>query len=407
MGFDGHRRGDRAYRRLLVGLFFAGVATFAQLYAPQAVLPALAADYGVSPASAALAVSTATLGLALAVIPWSMAADRFGRRATMGVGIAVATALGLLAPFMPTMELFLSARFAEGLALGAVPAIALAYLNEEVHAGHAPQAAGSYIAGTTVGGLGGRLIAGPLAELGRWETGVFLAAAVCAASAVLFLWLSPRARRFTPQPVHPAALTRRLLANLRSPAQLAMYALAFLLMGGFVAVYNYLGFALAAPPLGLPQWLISLLFLAYLGGTFASPRAGALAARFGRSPVLLAAIPIMIAGLLLTAVPALPAILVGLVVFTAGFFGAHTVASGWSPASAPPGTSAQASSLYSLAYYAGSSALGWGLGFVFDGLGWLGVVAVVTGVCVLASTLAALVLRLVADAARPVPAGVR
>ncbi|MCX6503500.1 MAG: MFS transporter [Microbacterium sp.] len=398
MDFEGHRPGERSYRRLIAGLFFAGVATFAQLYSPQAVLPFFSADLDIAPATAALAVSAATLGLAVAVIPWSVAADRFGRRATMATGIVVATLVGLLAPFAPTIEVFLAARLVEGLALGAVPAIALAYLNEEVHAGHAARAAGSYIAGTTVGGLAGRLIAGPFAEFGMWRGGVFAAAAVCAVCAVLFLWLSPRARRFTAVPTHPRALLGRLAANLRFTAQLALYAQAFLLMGGFVAVYNYLGFALAAPPYDLPLGFVSLLFLAYLGGTLSSPRAGALAARFGRLPVLLASIVVMAGGVLVTLVPALPVIVVGLVVFTAGFFGAHAVASGWTPASAPAGTPAQASSLYYLAYYAGSSAVGWALGFVFAGLGWGGVVGVVAGMCVVSVVLAVAGLRRAPDA---------
>ncbi|MFT4212677.1 MAG: MFS transporter [Microbacterium sp.] len=391
--FAGHRPGEPAYRRLIAALFFAGVATFAQLYSPQAVLPFLAADLGVEPATAALAVSASTLGLAVAVIPWSVAADRFGRRTTMSVGVVTATAVGLLAPLVPSIGLFLAARLVEGAALGAVPAVALAYLSEEVHAGHVVRAAGSYIAGTTVGGLAGRLIAGPFAEWGMWRVGVFAAAATCAGSAALFLWLAPRARRFTPAPVRLRALGRRLRANLRSPAQLALYAQAFLLMGGFVAVYNYLGFMLARPPYDVPQWIVSLLFLAYLGGTVSSPRAGALAGRIGRLPVLLGSTAVMGAGVLLTLVPSVVVIVVGLVVFTAGFFGAHAIASGWTPASAPAGTAAQASSLYYLAYYAGSSALGWALGLVFAGSGWAGVVGAVAALCALAAWCAAAALR--------------
>lgn len=377
----GHRPGEPAYRRLIAGLFFAGVATFAQLYSPQAVLPFLAADLGVSPATAALAVSAATLGLAVAVIPWSIVADRIGRRPTMAVGVVAATVVGLLAPFATTMEVFLAARFVEGAALGAVPAVALAYLNEEVDAGHAARAAGSYIAGTTVGGLAGRIIAGPLAEEGSWRIGVFVVAAVCAASAALFLWLAPRARRFTAAPARIGAVLRRLAANLRSPAQLALAAQGFLLMGGFVAVYNYVGFVLAAPPYVVPQAIVSLLFLAYLAGTVSSPRAGALAARFGRMPVLLGSTAVTAGGALLMLVPSLPVLVMGLLVLTAGFFGAHAVASGWTPVVAPPGTAAQASSLYYLAYYAGSSVFGWALGLVFAGVGWAGVAGAVVVLC--------------------------
>lgn len=99
MSFSGHAPGSSAYRRLIVGLFFAGIATFAQLYSTQAVLPQISDDLGVGPATAALAVSAATLGLALAVIPWSSVADRVGRVPAMAVGVLAATALGIAAPF--------------------------------------------------------------------------------------------------------------------------------------------------------------------------------------------------------------------------------------------------------------------------------------------------------------------
>ena len=122
-GFTGHVPGSREYRRLLAGLFFAGIATFAQLYSPQAVLPLLAAEFDVSPATAALAVSAATLGLAVAVIPWSIVADRIGRVQAMTIGIVAATALGLAAPLSADVATLLVLRLAEGAALGAVPAL--------------------------------------------------------------------------------------------------------------------------------------------------------------------------------------------------------------------------------------------------------------------------------------------
>lgn len=52
-----HRRGSSEYRRLLAALFCAGIATFAQLYPPQGVLPQISADLGVGAASASLMVS--------------------------------------------------------------------------------------------------------------------------------------------------------------------------------------------------------------------------------------------------------------------------------------------------------------------------------------------------------------
>ena len=396
MTFSGHARGSREYRRLIVGLFFAGIATFAQLYSAQAVLPQISSDLAVTPATAALSVSAATLGLALAVIPWSMVADRVGRVPAMAAGVLTATMFGLTAPLSGEIAMLLVLRFAEGVALGAVPAVALAYLSEEVEARHAAAAAGSYIAGTTVGGLLGRIASGIVGEAGGWRAGILSVAVMCAVAAALFLWLTPRARGFVPGRLRAdrgPGILEKLRAPLRSPLQWALYAQGFLLMGAFVAVYNYLGFHLSAEPFVLPAWVVTLLFLAYLAGTVSSPWAGALASRIGRFPVLLASIGVMAAGAGLLLVPMAAIVLVGLVLFTAGFFGAHAIASGWTPVAAGPASRAQASSLYYFAYYAGSSLFGWMLGLVFGTASWGWFVAVIVAMCAAAALAAVSALR--------------
>src|SRR5690606_360814 len=165
----GHARGTSAYRRLLAALLCAGIATFAQLYSPQGVLPQIAADLGTSADRAALTVSAATLGLALAVVPWSFVGDRFGRLRSMIVAVVSATVLGLLSAWAPTFELVLALRLLEGAALGGVPALAMAYLNEAVDARAASIAAGWFVGGTTVGGLLGRVVATPVADVTSWR----------------------------------------------------------------------------------------------------------------------------------------------------------------------------------------------------------------------------------------------
>src|SRR5699024_12284210 len=118
-------------------------------------------------------------------------------------------------------------------------------------------------------------------------------------------------------------------------------------------------------------------FRAYLAGTASAPRAGELAARHGRYAVLVASVLVMLAGLLLTLTGPLWLVLTGLVVLTAGFFGAHSVASGWAGARAVTARG-QSTGLYNLAYYGGSSVLGWAGGLAFEAVGWGGVVAFVT-----------------------------
>lgn len=390
----GHALGSVAYRRMLAALVCAGIATFAQLYSPQGVLQLISADLSIRAEQAALMVSAATLGLALAVVPWSFIGDRIGRLRAMVIAVASATSLGLVAAWAPTYEVVLVLRFLEGAALGGVPALAMAYLSEEVDARARAVAAGWFVAGTTIGGLTGRLVATPVAELTTWRTGMTAVAVVSATAAILFVVAAPRERRFVPTDGRGGAASRldRLLANLRDPGQVVLFAAAFLLMGGFVAVYNYLTFHLSAPPYSLPAGLLGLVFLAYLGGTVASPVAGRLASIHGRLPVLLVFMGVMLLGLLITLAGPLLVVLLGLLVMTAGFFAAHAIASGWASARAD-GARSQATGLYNLAYYAGSSVLGWGIGVVYEGRGWGATVAVVAGGVVLAAVLVAAVLR--------------
>ncbi|WP_307376696.1 MFS transporter [Microbacterium sp. W4I20] len=91
----------------------------------------------------------------------------------------------MLAPLSGDVVTLLALRFLGGVGLGAVPAIALAYLSEEIDAAHTAAATGSYIAGATIGGLVGRILAGSIIEVGGWQCGVVTAAGVCVVAALV------------------------------------------------------------------------------------------------------------------------------------------------------------------------------------------------------------------------------
>ena len=215
-----------------------------------------------------------------------------------------------------------------------------------------------------------------------------LLAVGCAVAVRLLL---PPSRRFVPV-TRQGPLLRQLGAAFTDPALLALYGIAALLMGGFVAVYNAGTFRLEAAPYALSPALAGLVFLAYLLGSASSPTAGALAERFGRRLVVPVAIGLMAAGIALTLPAPLWCVVLGLCVLTTGFFAAHGVASGWVAARAQLGGRAvgQASSLYSFWYYVGSSVGGTLAGRAWSDAGWSGVVVLAGG-----STLAALLLSLV------------
>ncbi|MDA2803788.1 MFS transporter [Nocardiopsis suaedae] len=399
----GHAAGSSGYRRITAAMTAAGVATFAQLYAVQAVLPGMAEDFSAAASTVALSVSFATAGLAACVLVWSGLADRFGRVGVMTAALVVSTVLGLAAPFAPEIWSLLLLRALQGAFLGGVPAVAMAYLAEEIAPSHLSRAAGIYIAGNTVGGMSGRLVAGAVADLGGWRWGVGADSLLALAALVVFLVAVPPARGFVPRPrkrrdsggaqgagddrsgKRPGhGLLRRVGGAVGDPGLLALYAHALLLMGAFVTVYNYLGFRMMDAPFGLSQTVVAFLFVAYLAGTVSSAAVGRAVERFGRHPVLAGCVLLMAGGAALLVLPVFAAVAVGLLVLTFFFFAAHTTASAWVGHRADPFARAQAAALYTLAYYLGSSAFGWLGGVLFDAWGWGAVVGFVVTLCALA-----------------------
>lgn len=390
-----HERGTPGFRRLGAALWCSGLATFVLVYSVQGLLPTLAQRFDLSSSAASLALSATTGTLALAVLPLSAVAESWGRVRVMTWALGVSAVLAVLAPLAPTFEVLLAIRALQGVTLAALPALSMAHVTHEVSARHLGGAMGLLIAGNTLGGLTGRLVAGTVADVAGWRAGLAAVGVVSVAAAVAFRLLLPPATGPAPGRTRLRDLGGPLRTHLRDPGLLCLFGIAFLLMGSFVSVYNYLGFRLLGPPFLLPGTVAGLIFLGYLAGSGASTTAGRLGDRFGRRRVLWVSVVVAIAGVWITAPDSLVAIVVGLLLVTVGFFGAHSVASGWvgrRSAVLDGAVPAQASSLYLLGYYAGSSAGGAVGGLAYDGFGWLGLVGYVSALLVAALGLA-LILR--------------
>ena len=399
----GHARGTPGYRRLVAAVWAAGVGSFTLLYAPQALLPLISRDLDVSPSTAALTVSVTTGTLALALVPMSYLADRVGRTRLMTASLLVAAVFGLLAPLAPSIGVLLAVRAVQGVAIAGLPALAMAHVSEEVRPSAVGAAMGLFVAGNTVGGLTGRVLSSVVADAGGWRAGLAAVGALALVCVVAFRLLLPPPTA-APSASPPGEALGHLGRHLRDPGVRRLCLSSFVLMAAFVTVYNYLGYRLLEEPFGLSPLLVGLVFVTYLAGTTSSPVAGRLGDRFGRRAVLLLGVLLALAAALLTLVEVLAAVLAGLVLFTVGFFVAHTSASGMVGNRARVGR-AQASALYLLAYYAGSSIGGWIGGFAFEGGGWPAVVAYVAGLLAAALVLALLLLRTPPLAPAPAAAG--
>ncbi|MFG1644817.1 MFS transporter [Amycolatopsis sp. NPDC049252] len=362
-------------RRVKTAVAAAGISSFALLYAPQPVLPQLAAQYHLDPGGAALAVSVATGALAIAVLPIAALSEVVGRRPVIVTSVVASVVFGLLLPLMPTYPALLVLRALQGIAIAGFPGVAAAYLAERLGRAGVAAAVGAMIAGNTVGGMLGRLSAGFSAGPLGWRGALYVVAgigAVCAAITVVTL--PPGTARGK---VQLKAVAAGLLTAVRRPVLLAQYAVALLAMGSFVALYNAAGFRLTGDPLNLSPAIASLVFLAYASGSVSSAAAGRLVARVGRRRAVIGSLLLMAAGAALTLPDWLPLVIAGFLVLTCAFFAAHAVANGWAAADAPEDARGQVGGMYTATYYLGSSVGGAAGAYVYGHAGWGWLIALV------------------------------
>jgi MFS transporter, YNFM family, putative membrane transport protein len=368
-----HRPGEAGYRRLILALFAAGVATFAALYSTQPLLGLLSTHFAVPAPRAAWSVSVTTLLLGIGLLAAGPLSDRWGRTRMIKGSLVLTALLGMACAVAPSWPVLLVLRGAQGLALAGAPAVALVYLREEVHASVHPRATGLYIAGTGIGGMTGRLVAGGVADLAGWRWALAAVAALsglCALAAVAALPASrhgPRSgaaggSRPVPGTAVPGGWRHALSAAGRAVHDrqlLCLYLIACTSMGAFVALYNVLGLRLTTAPYHLSVFAASLVFCVYPLGSAGSAVAGRLAERLGRPVVLLAGGLFATAGVAVSLASPLPVVILGVAMITAGFFAAHGIASGWAASAGQRcQAAAQAPAFYLLAYYLGSSVFG-------------------------------------------------
>ena len=377
------RRGSRQFMRVTLALFSAGLATFALLYCVQPILPVLSHQFGISPATSSLSLSISTGLMALGLLVTGPLSDAIGRKSVMVTALMLAAICTLISATMSSWHGILIMRALMGLSLSGVAAVGMTYLSEEMDARVVAFSMGLYISGNSIGGMSGRLLSGVLTDLFSWRIAVAVIGLFSLASALMFWKILPASRHFRPITLRPRNLLINFRLHWRDPGLPWLFAEGFLLMGAFVTLFNYIGYRLLDAPWHLSQAVVGLLSVVYLTGSWSSPKAGALTSRLGRGPVMLGATAIMLLGLLITAFSSLWLILPGMMLFTAGFFAAHAVASGWIGPRARRARG-QASSLYLFSYYVGSSVAGTLGGLFWHNFGWHGITLFISTLLLLA-----------------------
>jgi len=371
------QKGTREFHLTSIALFAGGFNTFAILYSTQPLMPYLSREFNVSPTMASLSLSVATCTLAVSMLLFGSLSEVLGRKPIMCVSLFASSILTVLTAFVPNFNSLLVLRCLQGFILAGLPAIAMAYISEEIDRSRLGLVMGLYISGNSIGGMSGRIIIGVITDFFNWRMALASVGFLGVIASFLFWSKLPSSKHFEARSFEIKKLIKSSINHLKNPNLLCLYCIGFLIMGSFVSLYNFIGYQLIEPPYNLSQTLVSFIFVIYIVGTFSSTFMGRLADKHGQHKMLCISIFIMLIGGCITLNMHLLLKIIGIALLTFGFFAGHSIVSSWIGKLATH-DKAQASSLYLLFYYVGSSVGGTTGGMFWSLYGWSGVISMIS-----------------------------
>jgi len=361
---------DSSYLRLQMVVFALVTASVTNIYITQPVLPVLRQEFAADMVLVSFTVSAVILGIALSNLPFGFLADRLPIHPIILAGGLFVALAGFICAVTKDLWVLIGARFVQGLFIPALTTCLAAYLAKTLPTERLNVVMGSYVSATVLGGMGGRFLGGWIHPPLHWRY-AFVSASI------LILVTTFSALRWLPRT--PVAAGQReeepitFLELLKHWETLRLYFCAAGSFAIFSSIFNYLPFRLTAPPFRFSTELTTLVYLVYVVGIFMGPTSGRISNRFGSGNTLLGGTVILGGSLALILIPAIAAVVLGLLGICAGFFTIHAAAVGSLNRKLSRGHG-RANALYVLFYYTG----GWlgitATGFAYRLGGWSAVV---------------------------------
>ena len=212
------------------------------LYLP--ALPALTAGFGASMAQAQLTLSALLLAFGCSQLMWGPLSDRFGRRPILLVGLVAYVAASSGATFAATMDLLVTWRIVQGVAMGAVVVCARAIVRDLYEPVEGARVMSKGLTGLGVLACFSAPVGGVIAAFFGWRYALFaLAVFGCVALSLVALRFKETLAHKNPTALRPATLISVWRSILGSRTFLAYSALSATSYGGlftFLATSSFI-----------------------------------------------------------------------------------------------------------------------------------------------------------------------
>ncbi|MGM8216306.1 MFS transporter [Bacillaceae bacterium W0354] len=368
-----YERSDTNFWKLTLGLTLASLLIFANLYIVQPLLPVFVNRYDLSPTMSSLTLTLTTISLIIGLLFFGFISDHIGRVGIIRWSLILSMIPLFLIPLVDSFLWIMFWRFVTGFAIAGLPAVAVAYINEEIAYKSRSLIVTIYIASNALGGMLGRVVAGYFADHFTWEMGFYTIGISGVIICLTCYFLLP-ASRFFEQNNHTLKEDfLGMIVHLKNKKLVLAFLFGMMLQLGFTGIWTYAPFYLGAEPFLLSVHLISLIYFTYIFGVIGSPIAGRLAANFPLLYLLIFGLVTMVIGIWITAIKSVFFVIFGLSFVCLGFFITHSLTSAWVGNTATHHKSG-ASSFYFISYYVGVTIGGTVVGFIWSYTNWIGVV---------------------------------
>lgn len=355
--------------------------TLVDLFAAQAILPALVEKFQVSRAAMGSAVNASTLGMAVAGLGIALFGRRIDRRNGIWVSLALLSIPTTALAFTDDLTVFAMLRVVQGLCMSAAFTLTMAYLSEHFSPAHSTGALAAYVTGNVASNFFGRILSAAVAGLGGLEINFLTFAALNLAGALL-VWLTLKKTSTMMQTSDDGSFNmRRWTYHFADPELRRAFAIGFLILFVFIGTFTYVNFRLAT--LGLTPMMLGLVYLVFLPSILTTPMAGRVVGRIGTKFGIISTLGLAILGLVALLSTTLSQVLIGLALVAVGTFLAQAMATGLVGRRAVT-DKAGASGIYLAFYYTGGLVGSFVIGQVYDALGWPTCVAVLVAALIAA-----------------------
>ena len=341
---------------------------FAVLYAPQPILPVLAAHFGTTVPHAATLITWSLIPMSVGpvfvgVLMQTVAPRRLLALSALGLGLSE-----IVFYQVDAFAALQAVRFVQGVLVAVLVPATMTYI--ALTAERMRELMAGFVAASVLGGLIGRITAGYVADLFDWRLSFLGLGVVLVVMAVPAFWLSPER-----VPSHLKIRLERLVRLLRDAFYVRAYAIVFAGFFAYMALLNFIPFRLGeANRMGSGDIALSYSgFLLAVGVSLLSPW---ITRRVGgelRTVLLGLGLTALAVGLAWSG--SVAGIIAAVAAASCGFFLLHSVLAGYVNARAGA-ESATANGLYVGIYYLGGVIGSYAPGLVYVYLGWPAFVAV-------------------------------